>query len=206
MLLMGLFTAGAQEDTPPPQIDTALNELSERVGEDIQVDDLTEYTWQAQTFSDASLGCESSEGFFAQVIIEGYQFTLVYEGMQYDYRVSEDDELALLCGEPTEAEATSPTDELDAPLVAMFPLSGKAGATVQVIANGLPAERMLEIGMGLADSESVVVDEAETTTDGAIYIEVSIPEEAQVGSRWVVVLSLPEERDEYRSLVYQVTE
>jgi len=112
-LFIGVMPMLAQDEDVPSQIDFVLASLSQGVREDVTVDDLAGYTWEQRDFPDASLGCPSEE-MYAQVITPGYQFTLMYDGMTYDYRVSDDGEQVVLCDSfptvPQDPTAT-PTSE-----------------------------------------------------------------------------------------------
>lgn len=119
MLVISVFVfplaiSVAQEtstDTPPPEIDIALAQLSQGIREDVSLDTLTAYEWAYQDFSDASMGCTSYGEASAQVITPGYQFLLTYDGTVYDYRVAENGERVIFCDTyPAPEDPTPPTD------------------------------------------------------------------------------------------------
>lgn len=49
----------------------------------------------AQDFSDTSLGCPKPDQMYAQVITPGYQVILEVQGTQYDYRLTDQDNVIL---------------------------------------------------------------------------------------------------------------
>ncbi|HRN70958.1 MAG TPA: hypothetical protein PLS49_07305 [Candidatus Woesebacteria bacterium] len=49
----------------------------------------------AQDFNDASLGCPKPEEMYAQVITPGYQVLLEVQGTEYDYRLTDQDNVIL---------------------------------------------------------------------------------------------------------------
>lgn len=193
-VLLGLPTALAQQDAPP-QIDAALLDLSAQVGIDVALDDLTSYTFEAQQFNDTSLGCPAPDQTYAQVITPGYQFTLVYDGISYDYRVSEDQTIVVLCstqdapvdGQPTAVPAPRVIQMTD-PALAIAPLTGAPGTTVDLIANSFPPSSSVLIGIGEVDSEYEVVQTLQTSAEGALAATITIPDTFTAGQQVVVVV------------------
>jgi len=199
ILLLAVVPIHGQDDEPPTQIDAALADLSQTLDETVELDDLSEYTWERETFNSAAMGCPSEDGFYAQVLVDGYAFTLDYDGSRYDYRVSDDENLVVACGEPEAIETTGDTDEAEEaadlpedddvrPVVAIFPAAGAAGSSVQVIANDLPADARVEIGLGEEDSDYPTVETVTTTPFNAASLVLEIPEDAEIGSQWVVAV------------------
>jgi hypothetical protein len=74
------------------------------------------------------------------------------------------------------------------PLVAVSPLAGPAGSTVQMVANGFPPNTNVMIGVGLVASEYDVLDRMPTDAQGTIARRVTIPVTAQTGTEWVIVV------------------
>lgn len=112
VLLAALFVlpTAAQDTTGalPSQADLALAALSQGERANISVNDLQGLEYNQQQFPDASLGCPQPGQMYAQVITPGYQFLLTYNGVVYDYRVSEDGETVILC-DTRSAVPTNPT-------------------------------------------------------------------------------------------------
>jgi LysM repeat protein len=140
IILLGVFAAVAQD--LPPQITPVLDELSEQVGQQITVQNLDAVTWSAQTFSDASLGCPQEGEMYAQVLTEGYQFTLIYQGEAYDYRVSVDGTTVILCSvQPADTLPLQPTVQPCGLLYTVQPgdtliqIANRCGTTAQAIVN-----------------------------------------------------------------------
>lgn len=79
------------------------------------------------------------------------------------------------------AEPTSPTAMLE-------PAAGPAGTTVTLTAVGLPAGAEMVLGVGPVNAEFSVVGTATTDASGTLTTQVRIPDVAQNGSRWVVVV------------------
>lgn len=95
MSLMAGIVASAQG--APAQIDIALNDLSNRVGTPLGITNLSNWNWGQETYPNSALGCESVQGSGSEVV--GYQFTLTYAGTAYDYRVSADNTIVVLCNQ-----------------------------------------------------------------------------------------------------------
>ncbi len=119
LAFVGIGTALAQD--APAQLDAALADLSQRVGQTVTISDLDGWTWSQDNYPDASLGCPQPDEMYAQVLTSGYQFLLDYQGTTYDYRVSTDQTTVILCameqrptatpvpGEPTAEAPAQPT-------------------------------------------------------------------------------------------------
>ena len=108
VLLASVGAAFAQ----PASIDTALADLSARVGTTVTRDQLDNWSWDQEMFNDASLGCPQPGLMYAQVITRGYSFTLTYAGIIYDYRANEAGDAFLCSTTSTDATAVPPTPTL----------------------------------------------------------------------------------------------
>lgn len=82
----------------PESINSALDDLSRRVGRLITLADLDNWTFAQSIYPDGSLGCPQPGQMYAQVQTSGMQFLLTYGGTIYDYRVSSDRQIVILCG------------------------------------------------------------------------------------------------------------
>lgn len=96
LMLLLLPLAGTLAQGAPEPINDALDDLSQRVGRTLTLNDLY-WSWERITFPDASLGCPQPGEFYAQVQVLGYRFLFTYQGQIYDYRVSEDRQIVILC-------------------------------------------------------------------------------------------------------------
>ncbi|MCY3575065.1 MAG: hypothetical protein OXG92_15460 [Chloroflexi bacterium] len=99
LLAITWLLAGAQAfaQAAPAQINAALLDLGARLGENIGIDDLAQWRWQQTTFADSALGCPTVAGAGGAVI--GYSFQLTHGGSLYDYRVSADSAIVILCSQ-----------------------------------------------------------------------------------------------------------
>ena len=95
----------------PAQIDIALNDLSNRVGQPLGINNLSNWRWSQETYPNTALGCEGVQGSGSD--IAAYQFTLTYGGITYDYRVSADNSVVVLCNQldPNQPTPVSDSDE-----------------------------------------------------------------------------------------------
>ncbi len=84
----------------------ALAALSAELGTPLTLNDLDNWSWQEQFFPDASLGCPQPDMAYAQVLTRGFTITLVYAGTTYDYRLTPDAQVVILCGSTAAAAAT----------------------------------------------------------------------------------------------------
>lgn len=105
-LLMPLLIVQAQAPEP---INAALTDLSTRVGRTLTLNDLDNWTFAGpNSYPNAALGCPQSGAVYADMVIVGYQFSISYGGTLYDYRVSTDQRLTVLCGSAP-APASTPS-------------------------------------------------------------------------------------------------
>ncbi len=136
LLLLAGLPVWAQD--APDAINVALNDLSGRLGADIRLSDLDNWTYEHQLFHDMNLDCPQAAPLnYNGTDIDGYQFSLTYHGVTFDYRVSSDQFLHSLCN----PEAIS---QLDTPVCpppedsAYLPARLEIGAQGRVTESGLP--------------------------------------------------------------------
>ncbi len=112
LLLTGVSTSTMAQGAPDI-INNAVSSLSTLVGRALTLDELENWSWNQQTFSDASLGCPEEGQMYAQQLITGYQFLLTTGGVEYDYRVSGDGTITRLCGQRDASEADADAADAD---------------------------------------------------------------------------------------------
>lgn len=103
LLLVGiLFTiptlTGAQSDEVIARIDQAMADLSERLGITI-TRDTHFWQWAERVFDDGSLGCPVPGETYTQAQVVGYRVQITVDDTVYDYRLSPDGSVMVLCGE-----------------------------------------------------------------------------------------------------------
>ncbi len=111
IFIMLLFNiAGVHAQGAPAQVDIALNDLSNRVGQTLAITDVN-WQWFQETYPSTALGCEGGQGTGGD--FPAYQFLLTYAGVTYDYRVSADNTIVVLCSQldPNQSTPTPPLDE-----------------------------------------------------------------------------------------------
>ena len=100
-----LVTNHAQASEPTSIIDAAFADISKQVGKPVTRGGDSTFTWEQDTFGDASLGCPKPGQMYAQVVTKGYKIIINYAGTSYDYRASLDGSNLFLCsttgGAPT---------------------------------------------------------------------------------------------------------
>jgi hypothetical protein len=131
--LLLLPTLAAQAQQAPDTIDAALSDLSKQVGKTVTINDLDNWTFSGELFPDTSLGCAQPGKIYSQVQTSGVQFILVYQGVSYDYRVSADKNIVVLCGT---SEVRPPCPPPDDP--AYLPPRLSVGVQGRVVSTGIP--------------------------------------------------------------------
>lgn len=126
-LLIPMFATQAQQ--APDPINAALADLSTRVGKTVTLGDLDNWSYEQETYPNAALGCPKPGVAYADVLTGGFQFTLIYAGVSYDYRVSSDKRIVTLCGN---VEVT--------PSAPLCPPPGDAGFLAPRLTKGVQAK------------------------------------------------------------------
>ncbi len=101
-------------------LEAALAALSAEVGQTVTPANLSGWSWREEFFADASLGCPQPDMMYAQQITRGFVLLLDYSGVVYDYRLTPDAQVVILCASeassaPTPAAAQEPAATLPAP-------------------------------------------------------------------------------------------
>lgn len=89
--VMGVIAQGA-----PQAINVALADLNERLGTSYTLNDFN-WSWEQVRFADTSLDCPMEGQVYTQVEVVGYRFIFEVQGNRYDYRVSADETILVLC-------------------------------------------------------------------------------------------------------------
>jgi hypothetical protein len=84
-----------------------LADLQNRTGDEITFEMLEDLAWEIQSFPDSSLGCPAPGEVYTEVVSDGYVIVLNYEGKIYNYRVTENGEMLVLCENITPVVVTS---------------------------------------------------------------------------------------------------
>lgn len=104
---------GLAQDVPQ-SINAALSDLSNREGRSVGLLDIEKWTYVQSNYPSPALGCPQPGVAYADVITSGFQFILTYNGSDYDYRVSNDQSIVILCGTsaaPLATPACPPADD-----------------------------------------------------------------------------------------------
>jgi uncharacterized protein len=72
--------------------------------------------------------------------------------------------------------------------VEITPDTGPSGTVLQVRAEGFPPETPVTIRVGMINSEPTVESSAETDAAGGLDATIAVPESAEAGERWVVIV------------------
>src|SRR4051794_12923593 len=117
LLLLPLVSAQAQD--LPPQFSQALASLSSFLGRPLTVQDLDNWSFHQDLYTDTALGCQFVAGQPRPEGISGLTFLMIYQGVTYDYRVSADGSIIFPCiadgggqiqPQPTSAATNCPPD------------------------------------------------------------------------------------------------
>ena len=92
---------------------------------------------------------------------------------------------------PTSTPAPTATPDRDA-AVAISPLSGPPRTEIQVAASGFPANTEVQVGAGRQGSEFDVTETARTDAEGRLSTSITLPDFAEIGDPWGVVVRVVE--------------
>ena len=126
----------ALAQSAPDPINAALQDLSNRVNRTVTLSQVAEWNYQQSVYRSPALGCPQPGIAYPDVLTSGFQFIITYAGTVYDYRVSDDKSIVVLCG-TAPAPATVPPCP-PANDAAFLPPRLSKGIQARVIANGLP--------------------------------------------------------------------
>ena len=177
------------------EVETALAALNARISAELTLDQLQQYSFSQQVFNDSSLGCPTEGQAYSQVITRGYIVNLTYDNVQYDFRVPEGGASAVLCSEvavepgalPT--VVTSESYPMEAPVIAVAPVASEEnGPRLLIVANGLPENETLLIGIGAVGSEFSNYGGTESDEMGTVMADIPLPEGVERLGDIVVVL------------------
>lgn len=137
-ILLGVLLAvvPALAQNAPDPINAALQDLSTRINRTVTLSQVAEWNYQQSVYPSPALGCPQAGVAYADVVTSGYQFIITYDGTVYDYRVSDDKSIVVLCG-TAPAPATVPPCPPPNDSAFLAPRLSK-GIQAQVIASGLP--------------------------------------------------------------------
>lgn len=150
VLIIPLIGIQAQQAPLPQGIFDALSDLSVKVGKSFRIDctDPNDsstckandggliWSWKADIYPDASLGCPQPGQSYAQGQTRGFQYLFTYNNINYDYRQSADRTVLFLCtsGGPqitTTGTPGAPAAPID-PALCPLPPRLTAGQTAKV--------------------------------------------------------------------------
>jgi hypothetical protein len=112
----------AQPEDAGERIDQAMEHLSQRISRTV-TRQTAFWTWQELLYNDTGLGCPAPDVAYVTGPTRAYQIIITVDGVDYDYRVTLDGAILVLCGpdgQPTDrsdegALAPLPTGEADLP-------------------------------------------------------------------------------------------
>lgn len=90
--------------------------------------------------------------------------------------------------------------------VSISPVQGAPGTLIQVTAAGFPAEQTLQVGIGRYGSEPVAMQSAQSDALGNVSASIALPDNAEIGSEWAVVVGTEDWRISDFSEIFQVTD
>jgi hypothetical protein len=100
LLLLLIPVAFAAAQTEPAPVLKALDRLNQRLGTRLTLNDIN-WRWAQDVYPDSSLGCLLTGQTVVPGQVTGYQVTLFYENITWDYRVSANLETVILCSPQT---------------------------------------------------------------------------------------------------------
>ncbi|MCA9895577.1 MAG: hypothetical protein KC615_21480 [Anaerolineae bacterium] len=199
LMIAPFVLAQATPESPdsdvPTEVNTALAALNARVSMELTLEDLQSYLFTQEVFNDASLGCPVEGQMYAQVVTRGYTVVLTYDNITYDFRIPDGGASAVLCSETPSDPSAVPTAvvplsyPMEAPVLAVAPVASEEnGARLLIVANGLPENETLLIGIGPVGSEFSNYGGTESDEMGNVMLDLPLPEGVETMGEIIVVL------------------
>ncbi|MBC7813303.1 MAG: WD40 repeat domain-containing protein [Burkholderiales bacterium] len=174
LLLFVLFimSAGAPQvqAQQPPNIAAALADLSAQVGQTVTLNNLSGFSWTELAFNDTSLGCPQEGQTYTRTHVNGYQFLLTYNDVGYDYRVSLDSSIIVLCTS-TAQNTTTPAGGIPATSTAPAQPNVVFVTPTQTIAPTLTPNTAASL---VPTSESIIIGQATSLPDTMPEVTVTL--------------------------------
>ncbi len=198
ILITLMFTAlPTLAQTVPDPISAALEDLSNRVNRTVTLSQVAEWNYQQSVYRSPALGCPQPGIAYPDVLTSGFQFIITYAGTVYDYRVSDDKSIVVLCGTapaPATVPPCPPANDADF----LAPRLSK-GIQARVVDNGLPnvireqpGSSSTLLGQIPAGDTMIVIDGPRCTTlDKIVWWQVNYNNligwtgEGQSGTYWL---------------------
>ncbi len=138
LILLAVVCAAvpALAQNAPDPISAALEDLSNRVNRTVTLSQVAEWNYQQSAYPSPALGCPQPGIAYTDVLTNGFQFIITYAGTVYDYRVSDDKSIVVLCGTAPAPATVPPCPPPNDPDFLTPRLS--KGIQARVVANGLP--------------------------------------------------------------------
>ncbi len=136
VLAIIILAVPALAQTAPDPINAALQDLSNRANRTVTLSQVAEWNYQQSVYPSPALGCPQPGIAYADVLTSGFQFIITYAGTVYDYRVSDDKSIVVLCGTapaPATVPPCPPPNDAD-----FLPPRLSKGIQARVVENGLP--------------------------------------------------------------------
>lgn len=135
LVVMFMVVPALAQNTPDP-INAALQDLSTRLNRTVTLAQVVEWNYQQSNYPSTALGCPQAGVAYADVQTSGFQFIITYDGTVYDYRVSNDKSIIVLCGTAVAPASVPPCPPPNDPAF-LTPRLTK-GVQGRVVAGGLP--------------------------------------------------------------------
>ncbi len=116
-LARGKFALFGTAVQPTTVINTAYSAVSKLLGKTVSPNDHSVYIWTQSVYPDTSLGCPQPGQTYPQVQTGGYEVTITFNGVNYDYRAKDDGTGLFLCasvqapGGPVNVKSDGTVDE-----------------------------------------------------------------------------------------------
>lgn len=204
--LLTLFVLPVMGQGAPEPINDALDDLNERLGTNLTLNDFN-WSWSQVAYDNGALGCEESVETFTPDPVVGYNFIFEIGENTYDYRVSADRTIVVLCSvtnindvDPEVTETPEPLIGEDAEDPYSNPLCGEPPTDISYMPTRLtteirgyvtpglpvnirtqPATTATATGQLPGDTEFFVVSGPECDAEGFIWWQV----EANETTGWI---------------------
>lgn len=169
----------------PDEVDLALQTLAAALNVEITPETLDDVSWNEVAFSSTALGCPRPGVTYDPLQAAGYQIFITYDGVTYDYRVTNDGSFVLLCT-TSDTTLVNPTPVTVNPVTPVSPITDNEcpNALLPRLVVGDVARTTPELGSNVRDLPDLEATDIGTIPPSSTFRVVDGPICGEDGNYW----------------------